>query len=56
MIRSKKHLLLPCAIITFFQRIIILACIPILSLGGCSKYSDEVQGNLNKLKHAQVVI
>ncbi|MBT4374445.1 MAG: hypothetical protein HOD16_02025, partial [Nitrospina sp.] len=50
MIRSKKHLLLPCAIITFFQRIIILACIPILSLGGCSKYSDEVQANLTKLK------
>ena len=56
MMRSKNHLLLSGAIITFFKRTIILACIPILSLGGCSKYSDEVQGNLNKLKHAQVVI
>ena len=41
---------------THFYLTIILACIPILSLVGCSKYSDEVQGNLNKLKHAQVVI
>ena len=50
MLRLKNHSLLPDAIITFFQRIIILACFSILSLGGCSKYSDDVQANLTKLK------
>ena len=53
MIRLKDHLLLSGAIINFFQRTIILACIPILSLGGCSKYSDEVQANLTKLKNTK---
>jgi len=50
MMRSKNHSRLSGAIISFFQRIIILTCVPILSLGGCSKYSDEVQANLTKLK------
>ena len=50
MMWSKNHLLLSGSIICFFQRTIILACISILSLGGCSKYSDEVQENLTKLK------
>jgi len=50
MMGSKNHLLISGAIITFFKRTIILACIPILSLGGCSKYSEEVQTNLTKLK------
>ena len=50
MMRSKNHSLLTGAIISFFQRIIILAFICLLSLGGCSKYSDEVQANLTKIK------
>ena len=36
--------------IKFFTQIIILSIISILSLGGCSKYSNEVQANLTKLK------
>ena len=35
---------------TYFYQTIILAFICLLSLGGCSKYSDEVQANLTKLK------
>ena len=59
MMRSKNHLLLSGAIITFFKLTIILAFISLLFLEGCSKYSDEVQANLTKLKklnHAQFVI
>jgi len=35
---------------THFYQTIILAFICFLSLSGCSKYSDEVQANLTKLK------
>ena len=35
---------------THFYQTIILTFICFLSLSGCSKYSDEVQANLTKLK------
>ena len=35
---------------THFTQTIFLAFISLLSLSGCSKYSDEVQANLTKLK------
>ena len=39
--------------IKLFTQIIILSIICFLSLGGCSKYSDEVQANLTKLKETK---